>query len=87
MTAEITVGQFAQKIEDWHQERVNQLRDMLDLNPSKIALQDRQGNEVTLTDRNEIDAYLKGVALGLDTFLKLPFTIEVNDIMESINEY
>ena len=85
--AAITAVLLAHKIEDWHQERVKQLRDLLDLNPSKIALQDRQGNEVTLTDRNEIDAYLKGVALGLDTFLKLPFTIEVNDIMESMNEY
>ena len=79
MATEITVGQFAQKIEDWHQERVNELRDMLDLNPSKIALQDRQGNEVTLTEPGEIDAYLKGIAFGLETLLKLPFTIEVND--------
>lgn len=79
MATKITVGQFAQKIEDWHQERVNQLRDMLDLNPSKIALADRQGNEITLTAPGEIDAYLKGVALGLDTFLKLPFTVTINE--------
>lgn len=82
--AAVTAVLLAHKIEDWHQERVNQLRDMLDLNPSKVVLTDKRGNKETLTDRNEIDAYLKGVALGLDTFLKLPFTI-IKEVDEDEN--
>lgn len=84
--AAITAVLLAHKIEDWHQERVNQLRDLLDLNASKVVLTDKQGNKETLTDRKEIDAYQRGIADGLDRFLKLPFTIDKIETGEPGND-
>ena len=84
--AAVTAVLLAHKIEDWHQQRVNELRDLLDLNASKVVLTDKHGNKETLTDRKEIDAYLRGIAYGLDRFLKLPFTIDLIETGDTQND-